>query len=393
MLGIKRFHHADPLRFDPVLEEIYGVRGLPSDTTVGNYLRKFTSYDNQKLTRVVDRVTEEGLSRANPFSKDLPVNKMKKPNRRIVLDIDGTELTVYGKQEKAKRGHSKRKKDSPQYRMLSSFIAGLEWWLDYQLLPGNMSLRGHGDEMVKRAGGRLPDGWVIGGIRGDTALYNGEDIKRWNQRGRTLGISAQKTKDLKREIGAIPEGEWKRFEDEQGELICELAEIKYKPKSWDHGPYRYIVSRRKRKIKRTGKQRALFNMDPWYDYFAYITNHKGDVLSAYQFVVGRCNVENCIKESKIGFDGEEVPHKEYEANQAYLGHVQIAYNIKLAISIDMLSPQACRKRRESFVREMIKVPARLIKDGVDWIVSMPKWWPFKTEIKLVWASSIPPPVE
>lgn len=395
LLGCRRLDHGDQFREDPILEEHYGVRQLPSDSTVGRYLRGFDEQDNEKLSGVVDGMSQQVFEEMEPkFARE---EERKEPRdadspepHEVVLDFDGSELTVYGKQEQARRGYSHRKKDTRQYRMLVAVVAGVEWWLDVRLLPGNQTLSGQGEACVESAQKRLPEGYQVGGIRGDSALYSGEDIKRWAEEGYVLGISAPLHKPLKRAIGALDEEDWVRYETEEGELIAEVAQIEYQPEEWGHGPYRYILTRRRRD-SRAHDQRELFNLDPEYDYFAYLTTHEGERREAYEYVVKRCNVESCIKESKIGFDAQEVPHGEFEANVAYLQHVQIAYNEKVMMDLLSLPKTEERVRRERLVREIILVPGLMLRKGSRWLVSLVEWWPWKKQVKKAWKTGMPAP--
>lgn len=398
-LGCRRFHHADKYRFDPLLEKFFGIKGLPSDSTISRYNKSFTEQENEKLDRFNRQLTNQLFSdarkqlvwhpqsgEANPFKQE----DEKKP-MEVTLDIDGTELTVYGKQENARRGRSFRYKDSPQYRLLSSFVAGLGLWVDWKLMSGNHSLRGHGQEMVTRAEGKLPEYVTVTGLRGDNALYSGDDIKRWIEEGKTIGITASCQDNLMKEIGAVGEEEWQSFHDQEGDFVCEIAEITFCPSSWDHGPYRYIISRTEREKPKKTAQKKLFDLDAEYDYYPYITNHEGNLREAYQFVVGRCDVENGIKETKVGFDGKDVPHDSFEGNRSYLGHVQAAYNLKISISLNRLPASANRHQREMLARKLIHIPARLIKQKRGWVISLAEWWPYKKLARQVLTNTGPPP--
>jgi len=388
-LGCRRLYHADQYRYDPILEEHYGIEGLPSDSTVGRYLRGFDPKTNEKLTGVVDAVTHQGLEETRRTVTNRGVNEQDGAVE-VVLDIDGTELTVYGDQENAREGYSHRKKDSRQYRMLGVFIAGMQWWLDLKLLGGNHTLKGYGKPCVESARQRLPTGYRVGGIRGDTALYNGEDIKQWVEAGYCLGISAPLHAPLKRCIGSLSEEDWERYEQEDGELIADVAQIEHQPPKWDHGPYSYVITRRKRDRDKS-QQEELFDRDAEYDYFAYLVVYDGSLLERYRFAVSRCNVESCIKESKIGFDAQEVPHREFEANRAYLQHVQLAYNERIMMGLGMLDGEPQRYQRERLARELILIPGQMIHRGSQWLVSLVEWWPWKASVKKAWKARMPAP--
>jgi len=415
MLGIERLYHADQYRKDPILCEHYGVEGLASDSTMSRYLRDFNDPDVTKIKKVSDQIKHAGLYTARQKAKQRREEGDQQEPLQVIIDIDPTKLTVYGKQENARQGHSKRKKDSLNYTQVTLFVAGCEIMLTQKLLPGNETLSGQMARYEKKAKLALSSGMEMAGLRVDSAGYSGENVKRWEANGYTYGASAQCTPHLQEKIEQLQDQHFvqyiKRRKDGEEEILArkvddkqkpleenekvyaEVAEIEYTPSTWDHGPYTYLISRRKKGKDHTEQQENKVYEDFQWEYYAYITNYQGSLLEKFQFVVGRSNVERNIKESKIGFDGRYVPVDDFQGNQAYLEHVRIAYNILQIIKMGPVPEELSRHTRKRLAREIFLVPGELIKDGADWVIEVPSWWPYKKKLEEAWKSMMPPPCQ
>jgi len=133
------------------------------------------------------------------------------------------------------------------------------------------------------------------------------------------------------------------------------------------------------------------DVDFEYEYVAYITNYDGPLLEQFQFVVGRSNVERNIKETKVGFDGKSVPVDDFSGNRAYLEHVKIAYNLLQVMKMGPLPASLCRHTRSRLARKLFVVPGEMKRDGGEWIIEVPSWWPYREELEAAWCSVMDPP--
>jgi len=114
-----------------------------------------------------------------------------------------------------------------------------------------------------------------------------------------------------------------------------------------------------------------------YDYFAYITNYRVPLADQYFFCVERRSLERCVKESKLGFVLDHLPCGEFEANQAYLHHVQLAYNIAIAWKLIHLprTGGANRWTVATIRRWLWRVPGTFRRRGERWSLSLAAYWP------------------
>jgi hypothetical protein len=130
---------------------------------------------------------------------------------------------------------------------------------------------------------------------------------------------------------------------------------------------------------RNSSQKKLLEEEK-YDIYAYLTNYEGSLWERFKFCVGRCTVEKCIRESKLGFDWHHLPCAEFSANRAYLGHVQLAYNLMISFRLTALGGDAARWSADTVRRRLLAIPGRFGPGNPD-ILHLPKWWPHRHHLR------------
>jgi hypothetical protein len=379
ILGCKRLHHVDRIRFDPILTQSYGLDTLASDESLGRY---FKSYGDGHLG---------SLDRLNVKLNNFCWKKSRKKRRggakegHIILDYDSSNMTVYGKQEGADRGWSFRKKDNPGFQPKFAFIGGLGIMVNQALYPQSTNLDKDFEAFHKESKAKLPKTAKVWAIRSDSALYSEARIERIEREKLAYGISAPRTSHLFRAIGAIPEEAWEEGKDDTGRTYS-IVRISYRPDAWKTART-YIISRRLRKLR---GQKVLWSEEK-YKYFAYVTNYCGSLFDQFKFCVERCTLENFIKEGKTGFYFNFLPCKELGANRAYLGHVQMAYNLLTWWKVLDAPAGVNRWTVETFRYRIFNICGNLKNRMGRWTLSLPARWPWRTIYrKLAMAGSLVP---
>jgi hypothetical protein len=362
VLGLERLMHVEVLRYDPLLTKSYGIASLPAGKTLGDYLKSYDVEKNESLERMNTRMNKD-------VSRRVVGNKLQ----GVIVDYDSSTMTVYGKQEGADRGRSFRKKDKPGFQPKFAFIGGLDVMVNQQLYPESYNLQKEFMPFHQATLKKIPDTMKVVGVRGDTAIFSQANIKYFEEEGYTYGISAPMNGPLREAVWQIEEEGWVECQDEKGRIMS-VARIEYKPKTWKgEKKYTFIISRR---LRSHPKQEVLFPQDK-YKFFAYITNKRGTIVEQFTFCVERCSLERCIKETKLGFDIDSLPCTGYEANRAYLGHVQLAYNLAIFFKLSLLPRGVNRWTIDTIRRRLIAIPGNLIHKSSGWVLSLPKWWPYK----------------
>lgn len=379
LLGAARLHHVDALRQDPLLTRAHGLDTLASDETLGRYFKAFSPAhlsDFDRLNRHVIRDGLQCLRRSQP--------RLARDGRiPIILDFDSTTLPTFGDKEEADRGRSFRHKDHPGFQPKFAFLGGLGLLLHQELCPQSVNLNKDFSDFEAATFARLPSALRVWAVRADGALYSEERLKHWERRGLIYAVSARRTTHLQNVVAQIPEQDWLESIDEDGHH-CSLARLRYRPKNWET-TRTYVVSRR---LKNLRGQALLFD-DLYYDYFVYVTNYRRPTLEQFKFCVERCSLESGIKEAKNGLHLGALPHAQAHANRAFLGHVQLAYNLLILWKVLTAPPEVNRWTVDTLRARILNVPANLIRRGQRWVLSLPRRWPWQY-ILLQLAETAPP---
>ncbi len=362
VLGLERLMHIETVREDPFLTTSYRLRRLPTGKTMGAYLKSY----GQEQVRQLDYLNNH-LNRR--LAKKLRGDMRK---RGIMLDYDSAVFTVYGKQEESARGYSFRKKDKPSFQPKFAFIGGLDIMVNQKLCPGNKNLdsdfMGFHLETLKK----LAKGTKVKAVRGDSSIYSEENIEYFEGKKLLYGISAPLSGKLPGRIMSLREEDWVEGKDERGHPFS-IARITYRPGRWKKARS-FILSRR---LKKDAQKQGYLFEGYRYKHFAYVTNKKGKLLSVFKFCVERCSLERCIKEAKLGFEADALPCMEFEANCAYLGHMQLAYNLMIYFKLLCLPPGANRWTVDTMRRRILLIPGNFKRVKKGWILHLPRDWHFQ----------------
>jgi hypothetical protein len=91
--GASRYIHCDWVRYDKVLQDIFGLQQMPSQSTYSRFFNKFTQARN----------TEVFPALQNWFMQQLEIST-------ITVDFDSTVITRYGTQQGSAAGYNPNKK-------------------------------------------------------------------------------------------------------------------------------------------------------------------------------------------------------------------------------------------------------------------------------------------
>jgi len=373
ILGAQRLMHVDAMRCDPMLTLSMGIDCLPSDETLGRYFKQYDAGNLASLDTMNVRLNNTQWKQARRRGHKAITDG------KVILDYDSSVMTVYGKQEGADRGRSFRKKDNPGFQPKFAFIGGLGLMVNQQLYPQSTNLPKDFETFHRQTLAKLPKTAKVWAIRGDGALYSEARIE-WLERRYTYAISAALTPHLQRAIAWIEEGQWEKHIDQEGRP-CWITRIQYRPATWSRART-YVISRRLRDLKGQG---VLWDCEK-YKYFAYVTNYRRPLFEQWSFCVERCSLEGYIKEGKSGLRYDALPCEELTANRAYLGHVQMAYNLAIWWKLSDAPAGVNRWTMATVRQRLLTICGNLRRAMGRWILSLPVWWPWQT-VYQEWASA------
>lgn len=338
------------LRGDAGLTELLGVESILAPTTAGEFLRAFDIGDVIDLQRVNRLVAE----RVRPLQK----------STRLTIDLDPS---LYEQCSTRKQGARMHYNGQVGYYPLFAFWAEEKELLATHLLRGNAHAAPKAvwflELALKQAPPDLPRY-----LRADSEFYSWDLLDFCEANRFTYAITADQSPALKRALAALPEQAWKHYAPG-----LQVAELWFAPH--DHAQHRYIA-KRQRVFNKKSKQHE-------WRYHVVITNdQRRSPKKVMQWALGRCTVENLIKEHKNDFGFEKLPTNKFHANWAWLLMGQLAWNL-LAWFNRCCLPAACHKLTLGTLRHrLLKVPGKIVHQGRQLFLVLSEenlfrgWWEF-----------------
>jgi hypothetical protein len=298
--GASRYIHADWLRYDTVLQEIFQIKRLPSQATYSRFFHKFSWERNEEIFALLQQ----------KFLSQIDVGA-------LTIDLDSSVITRYGNQEGAAKGYNPKKMGRNSHHPLMAFIDQTKMVANAWMRAGNTSDLNNYDAFLTETFDIALKDKEIGLVRADSGFYSNNFLKWFEKRDLNYVIAVKFYQNIKYQIGSIQ----KWVEITKGLDVCNLY---FKP---DNGEKRrYIIVRKKVENFPNSGGKLLFD-EPIYRYSAYVTNLKLPVDQIYNIYNTRADCENRIKELKYDFGADNFCLKEFYATEASFRFIMMAYNI------------------------------------------------------------------
>ena len=298
--GASRYIHADWLRYDTVLQEIFQIKRLPSQATYSRFFHKFSWEKNEEVFALLQQ----------KFLSQIDVGA-------LTIDLDSSVITRYGNQEGAKKGYNPRKMGRNSHHPLMAFIDQTKMVANAWMRAGNTSDLNNYDAFLTETFDVALKDKEIGLVRADSGFYSNNFLKWFEKRDLNYVIAVKFYENIKYQIGKIET--W--VEITNGLDVCNLY---FKP---DSGEKRRYIIVRKRISKYPNSGGKLLFDEPTYRYSAYVTNLKLPVDQIYNIYNTRADCENRIKELKYDFGADNFCLKEFYATEASFRFIMMAYNV------------------------------------------------------------------
>jgi len=334
MLGGDCLADLDVLRGDPGTMAIFGVESLIASRTAGDFLRRFQIGDICDFQRALREMAERVRPRQTSDS--------------CTIDLDPS---IFEQCSTGKEGSRMAYNGQVGYHPLFAFWAEENEMLAAHLMAGNRYPSSKAgwffDELVMKA---VPAGKLLQ-VRADSAFYIWDFIKKLESRQIIYAITADQTPGMMKQIEAIPEKEWSKY---SGEPKAQVAEFYYAPSN--QAERRYVVKRR----LHTDKKRK----QTYYLYHVVVTNdRRRSKKQLMKWALGRCNMENYIKEFKTGCGLEKMPTKKFHANYAWLLIGQLAFNLVAWFKRLCLPESDHRATIKTLRHHLFNLAAKVVSSG------------------------------
>lgn len=337
------------LRGDAGLPELLGVRSLLAPTTAGEFLRQFTLGKLGDLQRINRRAAQ----RVRPWQT----------STRVTIDLDAS---LYQQCSKCKQGVRMNYKGEVGYYPLFAFWAEEGEMLQTHLQAGNAGAAPKAVWFLAQALRCVPAGLPVA-LRADSEFYTWSLIEFCEARTISYTITADQSPGLLEQLAALPDKAWRPYA-----AGAQVSELQYAPIG--HAAHRYVVKRQQVKDKKKGWR---------WRYHVVITNdQRRSAKQLMKWALGRCTMENLIKEHKRDFGFEKMPTRSFHANWAWLLISQLAWNL-LAWFKRCCLPKSCHSMTLGSLRHrLLNVAGKIVHQGRQLFLVLSDenlfqdWWSF-----------------
>lgn len=325
-------------------------------STLGTFLRAFTFGHVRQLDRVLDVAISRAWATGAGPEDGLP----------LVIDIDSFVGEVHGYQKQG-AGYGYTRKLG--YHPILAVRADTGEVLHIRNRKGKANTqRGIArfiDELLARVRRAGHTGEII--IRADTGFENHKLFAELAKRGIAFSIGVKLSKTIRALIEQIPETAWVTVADYPDGGEAQVAEIQFKG-------FRLIA----RRTRLVGAQADLF---PNWRHHCFATNRSIPTLVADTDHRDHATIELAIRDL-IDQALCHFPSGRMHANGAWTVLAALAHNLGrwiTQIGLPNRPVQTARSRR----RQLVQIPARLIRTSRQWTLRMPARWPWQTDFNTI----------
>jgi hypothetical protein len=285
------------------------------------YLTGLPSYpDPQSLRRFLLEAPPEFRQQLHRFNNRLlqPFIHLPQHRSRLILDLDSTVVTVFGRQEGTAVGYNPRYRGKRSYDPLLCLEANSSFLWDTELRPGDAGTWAGSRELLATCFLSIPADIRELRVRADAGFGYGPVLEVLEERSAQYAVVARMTGSLRRALGGL---RYERFNPR-----WEIAECEHRT-SQSAPARRCIVARRA--VEETDPEPTLFTLQR-YLYRAWLTNLDLTPAGVWHFYDGRAGMEPRIRELREDFALRKIPTRAFAANALYLEVVRLAYNLVTA---------------------------------------------------------------
>ena len=365
--GANRFEHCEITRHDDAMRQVWGFKQMAGHKAIQRFFNRYTRSDNVSISKQMYGWFFDGLSFDN-----------------YTLDVDSTVMTRYGTQQGATKGYNPKKPGRASHHPLMAFVAETKMVANFWLRPGNAytsnNLEAFLIDTIEKLNGRQ-----IGLFRADSGFYDQKVFHMLEENPLISNyIVAARFYPPIQKILACQE-KWLSLGDG-----VEIAESMYRSPTWDR-PRRLVMVRQQvsQRPKATGKTLRLFEDEGCcsnYRYTCLVTNTTLPPKVVWKLYRDRAESENRIKELKYDFGVDSFNMKNFEATQAALDWVVMAYNL-VSLFKHVVIKSKVHERMKTIRYRVFAVSGFLVKNGSERILKLSLAMKRRQWMKGLWENS------
>lgn len=305
ILGLDRLETASFLRSNGTFQYLTGLQSYPDPQSLRRFLLQAAPEFREQLHRLNDQLLQQFIHWPDHRS-------------RLILDLDSTVVTVFGRQEGAAVGYNPRYRGKRSYDPLLCLEANSSFLWDAELRRGDAGTWAGSVELLASCFLSIPSDIRELRVRADAGFGYHPVLEMLEARPAQYAVVARMTASLKRALGGL------RYE--RLNPRWEIAEFEHRASDWP-GARRCIVARRL--IEESELEPTLFTLER-YLYRAWFTSLPLTPAGVWHLYDGRAGMETRIRELREDFALRKIPTRAFAANALYMEVVRLAYNLVTA---------------------------------------------------------------
>ena len=343
--GLGRIENAKSLKLNGLFPHLLGLPDFPHRDTLRSFLWRFTANDLRSLQAAHNQLREELLHRMGILWS-------------AVVDLDATQLTVFGNQEGATVGYNKAKRGRMYSPLLGRGRSGLS--LNFELRSGHEHSSTGALPFMKESLARLPNTIACSRarFRADASTTIGTSPNISTRRG----MAMQSLPGLPRRSNSnCPVCGSTDFAN-----TGPAPQFNISPRTGSE--HRFIAIRHH--LGDIDQRTTLFRVRN-FDYRVLVTNLHIEPEAVWRFYTDRGFQELLIRELKNAYSLGKIPTRSFLANAAYLEIVTWAYDLVLGFKALCLPSRYQQWSLATMRREFWSLPAQWVRTGNRNILRLP----------------------
>jgi hypothetical protein len=346
------------LENDQVLKTLLGLKNIPKETSLGEWLRRNGS----------DELSFSAWVKVNQQILKVALHKLK----GITLDIDATEIIA------DKNGAKFTYKKNKGYMPMVGHIAETGHVVTVDFREGNASPARENLEFIQQCERALPAGCFVKNLRIDCAGYQAKIIEYCDKKGISYAIRAKQSNVIKDKIAESKPEDWQPLLDKEEQVVKYQHTLRtiHCISTYEEA-FTLIIQRKEVEVK--GQAELDFDDEleadevkvGRYIYRSIATNRDkmsdSDIVNFYNQRAE--DSENRIKELKLDFGGDTLPCTDFGANRLYFMIAALSYNIFALMKL-MLPESLSRHRVITIRKKLYTMAGKLVRSGRQWTLKV-----------------------
>ena len=317
--GARRFSHANLVRADKALHQLFGFKRFPTDDTIRNWLKRF---DQAKVNAFFGNLTRWHVGRL-----------LKAHPGPLTLDLDSTVFERYGNQEGATKGYNPRRPGRKSHHPILACLAEIPFILNGWMRPGHASAAWAAHEFLEASLGLLPEPGRVKLVRADSGFFQDLFLSYLEKWGLDYIVVARFTRNIHLELRGV--SCWRDLDE-----TYSAASFHRSLCGWTQAR-RFVVIRELKKPGKEAAGRMLFEI-PEYTFRVFVTNRNQDPEEIWRTYNGRAVIEKRINELKADLAIDGFCMKHFFATEAAFRSILCLFNLLVEFQEAIKLPKYCQ---------------------------------------------------